>query len=142
MADRKMMNSRMGCGCGMGNGSSRMKSGYSNMTRSGNTRYMGDCGCKTQNTANTVRETANTSCCDAMETLRKIEFAIVDVSLYLNAYPESECALAYYHKLIEERKCLLHKIHEECGPTTLYDNVSETCWKWTEGPWPWHFEAN
>ena len=74
---------------------------------------------------------------EAMETLRKIEFAIVDVALYLNAYPDSDCALAYYRKLIGERECLLRKIHEECGPTTLYDNVSETCWKWTDGPWPW-----
>ena len=77
-------------------------------------------------------------CCGLMEQLRKLEFAIVDVALYLDAYPESESALAYYHKLIEERDCLYERINESCGPMTLYDNKSKTVWSWTDGPWPWH----
>jgi len=81
-------------------------------------------------------------CCELTEKLRKLEFGIVDVAHYLNAYPDSDCALAYYHKLIEERSSLLERINEECGPMTLYDNRSKTCWKWVEGPWPWHLDSN
>ncbi len=77
-----------------------------------------------------------------MEKLRKLEFAIVDVALYLNAYPESDCALAYYHKLIEERDCLMGEINDKCGPMTLFDNRDKTAWKWAEGPWPWHTDSH
>lgn len=148
MGDYK--NSRTGASCGMcrDNGRLNYNKNRTYQTERSERPYGGSCGCKSHgnarmNTANrSARSEESNSCCEEMETLRKIEFAIVDVALYLNAYPESECALAYYHKLIEERKCLLQKIHETCGPTTLYDNVSETCWKWIEGPWPWQYGAN
>lgn len=163
MGEREM-NVRMGNGCGTNNRTMNrgMSRPYYN-TRTGST-----CGCtgKTNGAGNhhqhagygmnTVgtdhvnhmheREGASANekklCCDLIEKLRKLEFGIVDVALYLNAYPESDCALAYYHKLLEERSCLLEKINEECGPMTLYDNQSKTCWKWAEGPWPWHLDSN
>ena len=81
-------------------------------------------------------------CKEAMERLKMLEFAIVDVAHYLNAYPDSECALAYYHKLVEERDLLRTKMNEECGPLTIYDNVSHDSWDWVKGPWPWKPEAN
>ena len=150
-------NPRMGNGCGTCPTHSHTNRGGNRthnygMTRAGkNTRTYGDSGCNNTTThsgdCGCRKETCErnagveSGCCERMEKLRKIEFAIVDVGHYLNAYPDSECALAYYHKLIEERKCLLKTIHEECGPTTLFDNTSETCWKWVEGPWPWHVDA-
>lgn len=115
--------------------------------RGGNTGCMTGCGMNYGRMRNTcdVKERAAVEadgCCDMKEKLRKLEFAIVDVALYLNAYPESDCALAYYHKLIEERDCLYKQISETCGPMTLYDNRSKTAWKWADGPWPWHTDSN
>ena len=81
--------------------------------------------------------------CDAMmKKLRAIDFAIVDVNLYLDAYPSSCSALEYYHKLLAERRRLAEAINAQCGPLTARDNVSTDCWKWTNGPWPWQSDAN
>lgn len=170
MIDPKMMNRGSGSyGCngshssgGYGsrsNGSygSRSSGGYGSRSngnygsRGGrNTRSNNGCGCgndtrttygQKQGMAES-RLTESSACCEAKDRLKTLEFAIVDTALYLNAYPESDCALAYYHKLIEERDCLRKKINEECGPMTIYDNVSEKSWDWVEGPWPWHPDAN
>ena len=72
----------------------------------------------------------------------EIEFAITEVVLYLDAYPECGEALAYYHRLVEEREMLINSINTQCGPMTHFDNVSKDTWTWVLGPWPWKYEAN
>lgn len=80
-------------------------------------------------------------CNDGCESLKKrlkaVEFSLVDVVLYLDAYPDCRKALNYYSKLRKEREMLLESINNSCGPLTMYDNVSCDEWKWTDGPWPW-----
>lgn len=73
--------------------------------------------------------------------LQQLEFALDDVVLYLDAYPECNQALEYYHNLLEERNHLLEMINEECGPMTNFSNISKDTWLWTQGPWPWQIEA-
>lgn len=108
-----------GCGCGCG----------------GNSRTASDSPCG-------KKKCMDDTCQKEMEYLRKLEFAIVDVALYLDAYPNSDCALAYYHKLLDERDSLRKMIKESCGPLTIYENANTTDWDWVEGPWPWHPDAN
>ena len=72
----------------------------------------------------------------------EVEFAITEAVLYLDAYPECAEALNYYHRLLEERKMLLQSINSQCGPMTHYGNISKETWLWTNGPWPWKYEAN
>ena len=167
MGEREM-NRRSDCGCT--GGASTMRSTNTVMPRSYHSTAMNQqrdgafCGCRGRNDRreNTgcagcgmnngrMRNTCDANeraaveangCCEMKEKLRKLEFAIVDVALYLNAYPKSDCALAYYHKLVEERECLYKQINEMCGPMTLYDNQSKTAWKWTDGPWPWQTDSN
>ena len=81
-------------------------------------------------------------CGAMMKKLRMIDFALADMNLYLDAYPNSASALEYYHKLIAERERLAVSINSGCTPLTVRDNVSTTDWKWTDGPWPWQNEAN
>ena len=81
--------------------------------------------------------------CEAMmKKLRMLDFAIVDVGLYLDAYPDSASALEYYRKLIAERERLAAAVNSSCGPLTSRDGAVGGQWKWTNGPWPWHTEAN
>ena len=133
MADYQKNYGRGGaCGCGRGTTAPRMQNG---------TRQNG-CGCgRTGNRMQSRREEAGT-CCEGKEKLKKLEFSIIDTALYLDAYPDSDCALAYYHKLLEERDCLRKKLAEECGPTNIYENVSTASWDWVDGPWPWQVDAN
>lgn len=77
-----------------------------------------------------------------MRKLQTIDFALVETVLYLDAYPNSSAALAYYHKLLGERKKLSDELSRLGKPITAMDNASTDKWRWTEGPWPWQPEGN
>ena len=74
--------------------------------------------------------------------LRQVDFALAELVLYLDAYPNTSEALAYYHALIEEREKLLACYQKNCGPMTMYGNTSRDSWDWVKGPWPWEPDAN
>lgn len=73
--------------------------------------------------------------------LRAVDFSLVDTVLYLDVYPNCKKALEYYHKLIRERDMLCAKLKEMGMPVNNMSNVGDS-WKWTDGPWPWEYEAN
>ena len=85
---------------------------------------------------------ACSKCADQRELLRAIDFALVETALYLDAYPDSCEALAYYHKLLAERQSLADDYAQACGPLTHRDNTSQTSWQWVKTPWPWELDAN
>ena len=83
------------------------------------------------------------SCRDAMKKLQKIDFSIVETVLYLDAYPHCRQALNHYHALIEEQKRLKESMQKAgCAPVCATENMLQTEWQWTDGPWPWQPEAN
>lgn len=88
------------------------------------------------------REVSARDCASLKKRLRAVDFAIVETTLYLDAYPTSRQALDYYHKLMAERALLLEATEKHCGPVTARGNVSTTEWDWVKGPWPWQPEAN
>ena len=79
---------------------------------------------------------------DLSRRLQKVDFAITETVLYLDAYPNSKEALAYYHRLITERDMLNERLAALGKPTTHFDNTAKDQWLWTKGPWPWQIEAN
>ncbi len=82
-------------------------------------------------------------CQKLLEKLREIDFSLIDTVLYLDAYPDSCEALAYYGKLKCERADIVKKLSESCNmPQTAFDNASTTQWQWTDAPWPWEKCAN
>ncbi len=85
---------------------------------------------------------AGANCRSLKKRMQAVDFAIVETVLYLDAYPESREAMAYYQKLIAEREMLADSIHTQCGPTTARDNKDPGEWDWIKGPWPWQAEAN
>ena len=103
--------------------------------------------CSLRNSAERV-ERMNPDCtsddCKAiMKRLQKIDFSLVDVILYLDAYPECKKALDYYHKLLSERDALRHALSSKCKrPMSPFENESETEWDWISSPWPWEASAN
>ena len=74
--------------------------------------------------------------------LQALDFALQEVVLYLDAYPESEQALSYYHKLRHERERMIAEYQRRYGPLTMYGNESTGSWDWIMTPWPWEFDAN
>ena len=73
--------------------------------------------------------------------LQAIDFSLADTVLYLDAYPNCKKALEYYHKLLAERDILAAKLNDD---GVVLNNMSNTndSWDWTNGPWPWEYEAN
>ena len=84
----------------------------------------------------------NAACCEVREKLRAVDFALVETSLYLDAYPDCAEALAYYRQLLAERHVLVQNYTQTCGPLTVCDDVSQNGWQWVKAPWPWEPEAN
>ena len=82
------------------------------------------------------------SCMEQLDLLRALDFAIQEVVLYLDAYPNCAEALSYYHKLVKERQQACEYYERSCGPLTFYGNLSTTSWDWISGPWPWEADAN
>ena len=76
-------------------------------------------------------------CADLTEQLRMLDFAIQEVALYLDGYPDCREALCYYHKLTERRRAVAERVSAVCGPVTYLDNMSEDEWSWVKTPWPW-----
>ena len=77
------------------------------------------------------------NCEQTLQKLRQIDFALYDVILYLDAYPNCRKALSYYHSLIEMQRKLKAEYESHYGPLTAFGNESKSTWEWTATPWPW-----
>lgn len=87
--------------------------------------------------------TTPSTCRRTLRDLQAIDFSLVELGLYLDAYPDSQEALAYYRKLLEERDRLLaERQASNCPPVTAMDSHSAGEWNWVNGPWPWEPDAN
>ena len=73
--------------------------------------------------------------------LRKVDFALADTILYLDAYPHCKAAMEYYKKLVDEHKMLTEKLAQIGLPLTATSNYSDS-WEWINSPWPWEYDAN
>lgn len=72
-----------------------------------------------------------------MKRIQQVEFALYEIVLYLNAYPDSQDALKHYHGLMDMRKALVGEYESKHGPLTMYGNESTSSWDWASTPWPW-----
>jgi len=72
-----------------------------------------------------------------LKRLQEVEFALYELTLYLDAYPESKDALMHYHSLLDARRALVAEYQAKHGPLTMYGNESTTSWDWASTPWPW-----
>ena len=63
------------------------------------------------------------------------QFAIIELSLYLDTHPEDERALCLHRKYARELKELKDKYQKVYGPLSI--NYPCNKWRWLEEPWPW-----
>ena len=81
-------------------------------------------------------------CKEIMRKLRAVDFALVETTLFLDAYPDNAEALAYYHELKKMHEELSTVYNSSCGPLTIFNNESENAWLWAKTPWPWELDAD
>ena len=65
-------------------------------------------------------------------------FACIDLSLYLDIFPNNKDAINLFNKYNGQKNSLMNKYQEKFGPLTLDSDALNTYpWAWNERPWPW-----
>lgn len=75
--------------------------------------------------------------------IQMCDFAVTDVTLYLDGHPNCPHGLAFYKehkKMLDEAVAMYEKRY---GPLTNRSdrNLELDKWTWTQGPWPWELEG-
>jgi spore coat protein JB len=73
-----------------------------------------------------------------LEQLQAIDFALVELNLYLDEYPEDIDAISKNDALNTQKQIVRAKLEEQIGAISSYDVLSDPDdWKWTLAPNPW-----
>ena len=70
------------------------------------------------------------------------DFILTETALFLDTHPDCSEALDFYRKHLEMRKKAAEEYTEKFGMLRHEDYIGQNKWQWTEGPWPWEYEAN
>lgn len=66
------------------------------------------------------------------------KFALTELNLYLDNYPNNTEILNLYNKYLFEEKQLCNQYEKQYGPlTTGSENINTNNWDWNKSPWPW-----
>ena len=90
-----------------------------------------------------VREEKRNNSCNMNDTRRRemineiksLDFAIIELSLYLDTHPNDQRALCMHKEYCKQVKDLKDKYQKIYGPLTIYYPCNK--WRWLEEPWPW-----
>ena len=77
----------------------------------------------------------------ALLKLQMIDFALIDVGLYLDAYPSCKKALEYFQQLEEMREVEVKEFEKMYGPLTIMSLEDTNYNTYINDPWPWEREA-
>ena len=67
-------------------------------------------------------------------------FAIIELGLYLDLYPNDINALNKYNSYLKKEKELITIYEGKYGPMTLNSQVQTNTWLWNNSPWPWEVQ--
>lgn len=77
-----------------------------------------------------------------LQVIRKYDFALYDLSLYLDTHTQCREALQLFQKYRALRRAAMDEYVKRFGPLKAVQNESETQWDWAKTPFPWEREAN
>ena len=136
-------NEKDGCGCGnpvrgrdngrdygRDNGRDYGRDNSRDYGRSGRNENGCGCGCgRNDNNGNNVNNGGDDngcgmSCDELLSRLRELDFAIVDVTEYLNVYPKCTAAREKLARWRAERADIACRYVKKCGGLTVFDNGS------------------
>ncbi|WEK55302.1 MAG: spore coat protein CotJB [Candidatus Cohnella colombiensis] len=76
--------------------------------------------------------------CDELEQLQKVQFALVELTLYLDTHPTDMQAIQQFNQLAQQRQQLASAFELKHGPLMQFGHsFSRYPWQWIESPWPW-----
>lgn len=77
-------------------------------------------------------------CQELMKKIKELEFAAVDLNLYLDTHPQCRQALADYNMITQDLMKHKKMYESKFGPLTNYGtSPSQYPWRWVDEPWPW-----
>lgn len=74
--------------------------------------------------------------------VRMYDFALIDVGLYLDAYPNDASALSYFKQVRAMADEARAAYESQYGPLSPRNVESDTEWTWIADPWPWEGADN
>ena len=77
-----------------------------------------------------------------MRQIQTLAFAAHEAALYLDGHPTDRKALAYFNMQNEKLREATAEYENNFGPLTANGFNGDDRWTWTDGPWPWKYEAN
>ena len=72
---------------------------------------------------------------EMLERIKCLNFAIIELGLYLDTHPDDEKALCLHRKYCKEYRELTDNYQKVYGPLTIQFPCNK--WRWLEEPWPW-----
>lgn len=70
--------------------------------------------------------------------LQEVDFALVELTLYLDTHPTDSNALQQFNQLAHTRQQIAHRFEQDYGPLLQFGHsFSRFPWQWIETPWPW-----
>lgn len=77
-----------------------------------------------------------------MQLIRKYDFALYDLALYLDTHTQCREALQLFRKYRMLRQTAVDEYVSRFGPISFTENTNEKEWDWVKAPYPWEREAN
>ena len=75
---------------------------------------------------------------EMLTSLDSLGFALIDLNLYLDVFPDDKTALETYNQYRKQKEELLKKYENKYGPIVLSsDALNVYPWAWDNKPWPW-----
>lgn len=69
--------------------------------------------------------------------MQMYNFAMKDMNLYLDIYPDDKNILKQFYEYKEKYNELKNKYEYAYGPLNVNDVISKDKWTWVDNPWPW-----
>ncbi len=75
--------------------------------------------------------------------VQELEFALLELHLYLDTHPEDAAALATFNELLPRFHEARRAYEAAYGPLGSFGHTSRelASWTWTAEPWPWELDA-
>ena len=70
--------------------------------------------------------------------LQQLDFALVELTLFLDTHPNDMQALQQFNQLAQQRQQCAHAFELRYGPLLQFGHsYSKFPWQWSQSPWPW-----
>ena len=90
-----------------------------------------------------VKNLPKNSNCVTMLQLQQLSFALVDLNLYLDNYPDNQQAVEDYDRLFKQYWEAKSVYEQANGPLMNFGHCPVSYpFNWVNSPWPWEIAAN